>query len=271
MPANVLYLPPDGPPLSDGASAVDVIGEAWAAEATVGATRGRTGRRRARSRTGSGRRTGAASCGSSPTTRSCGTASTRLKRELRHIPVSMVGGSGTPDAPVPSDPEPDSGGPDLPAGVGPARRPDGARHPGPMSHAATMELRAIGHVASPVTDPAAAAKQGDEGAPEVTLVLDDAVAEGLRGVAAGAEMLLLTWLHHAPRDVLVVRPRGDRTRPETGVFATRSPARPNPIGLHRVHVVAVDGTRLRVRGCEAVDGTPVVDLKPVLAAQPDAR
>ncbi|MGE3287037.1 MAG: tRNA (N6-threonylcarbamoyladenosine(37)-N6)-methyltransferase TrmO [Pseudonocardia sp.] len=125
-------------------------------------------------------------------------------------------------------------------------------------------LRVIGWVRSPVADPAAAVKQGDEGAPETTVELDPAVAEGLRGIVIGADVLLLTWLHHADRDTLVVHPRGDPTRPETGVFATRSPDRPNPIGLHRVRVLAADGTRLRVSGCEAVDGTPVLDLKPVL-------
>lgn len=132
-------------------------------------------------------------------------------------------------------------------------------------------LRVIGRVRSPVTDPADAVKQGDEGAPEVTVELDPDVADGLLGIGPGAELVLLTWLHRADRDTLVVRPRGDPDRPLTGVFATRSPARPNPIGLHRVRVLTVDGTRLRVSGCEAVDGTPVLDLKSVLAGQPDAR
>jgi tRNA-Thr(GGU) m(6)t(6)A37 methyltransferase TsaA len=128
----------------------------------------------------------------------------------------------------------------------------------------TAELRVIGRVTSPVSEPGAAVKQGDEGAPEVTVELDAAVADGLRGITAGADLLLLTWLHRADRHTLVVHPRGDPARPETGVFATRSPDRPNPIGLHRVRVLAVDGTRLRISGCEAVDGTPVLDLKPVL-------
>jgi tRNA-Thr(GGU) m(6)t(6)A37 methyltransferase TsaA len=128
----------------------------------------------------------------------------------------------------------------------------------------TFALRPIGRVESPVADPADAAKQGDEGAPEAWLAFRPEVAAGLRGVGAGAELLLLTWLHRADRDVLLVHPRGDPTRPLTGVFATRSPHRPNPLGLHRVRVLAVDGTRLRVSGCEAVDGTPIVDVKPVL-------
>lgn len=129
---------------------------------------------------------------------------------------------------------------------------------------ATYVLRPIGRVESPVTDLADAPKQGDEGAPDVWLVFRPEVADGLRGVTAGAELLLLTWLHRADRDVLQVHPRGDPARPLAGVFATRSPHRPNPLGLHRVRVLGVEGTRLRVSGCEAVDGTPIVDVKPVL-------
>ncbi|HET9197182.1 MAG TPA: tRNA (N6-threonylcarbamoyladenosine(37)-N6)-methyltransferase TrmO [Solirubrobacterales bacterium] len=125
-------------------------------------------------------------------------------------------------------------------------------------------MRAVGRVSSPLTDPAAAPKQGDEGAPEATLELAPELAAALRGIAAGDELLVLTWLDRAERDVLVVHPRGDASRPETGVFATRSPDRPNPIGLHRVRVMAVDGPRLRVADLEALDGTPVLDLKPVL-------
>ena len=125
-------------------------------------------------------------------------------------------------------------------------------------------VRPIGRVESPLRDPAAAPRQGDEGAPEAWLVFDDAVADGLRDVAAGADLLLLTWLDRAARDVLTVHPRGDRSRPPTGVFSTRSPDRPNPIGLHRVTVLARDGLRLRVSGLEAVDGTPLIDVKPVL-------
>ena len=105
---------------------------------------------------------------------------------------------------------------------------------------------------------------GDEGAPEAFLEFDERVAAALDGIAAGADLLILTGLHQADRDVLRVRPRDDPARPETGVFATRSPDRPNPIGLHRVRVVAIDGTRLRVRDLEALDGTPIVDVKPVL-------
>jgi tRNA-Thr(GGU) m(6)t(6)A37 methyltransferase TsaA len=127
-----------------------------------------------------------------------------------------------------------------------------------------MELVAIGVVESPLTDRASAPKQGDEGAPEAWLVFDPRVAEGLGGTQAGDELLVLTWLDRARRDVLRVHPRGDVSNAVQGVFATRSPDRPNPIGLHRVRVVAIDGTRVRVQDLEALDGTPIVDVKPVL-------
>lgn len=129
-----------------------------------------------------------------------------------------------------------------------------------------MELRPIGSVSSPLRERGAAPKQGDEGAPEATLEILPELAPALAGIEAGAEVLVLTWLDRADRDVLSVRPRGDAARPETGVFATRSPDRPNPVGLHRVRVLAVDGARLRVADLEALDGTPVLDLKPVLEA-----
>ena len=127
-----------------------------------------------------------------------------------------------------------------------------------------MELVAIATVESPLTDRASAPKQGDEGAPEAWLAFDPAIAEALDGIAAGDELLLLTWFDRARRDVLRVHPRGDLTRAEQGVFNTRSPDRPNPIGLHRVTVLEIDGLRLRVSGLEALDGTPIVDVKPVL-------
>ncbi len=117
---------------------------------------------------------------------------------------------------------------------------------------------------SPLTDRAAAPKQGDEGAPEAWLVFDEAVAEGLRDLRPGDDVLVLTWLDRARRDVLVVHPRDDPAAPETGVFSTRSADRPNPIGIHHTEIVAVDGLRILVRHLEAVDGTPVVDLKPEL-------
>jgi tRNA-Thr(GGU) m(6)t(6)A37 methyltransferase TsaA len=128
-----------------------------------------------------------------------------------------------------------------------------------------MTLDAIGAVESPLTDCEAAPKQGDEGAPEAALVFDLRFAEGLRGIGAGDELVVLTWLDRARRDVLRVHPRGDAARPEQGVFTTRSPDRPNPIGLHRVRVISIDGPRLRVSNLEALDGTPILDVKPVLA------
>lgn len=131
-------------------------------------------------------------------------------------------------------------------------------------NASTYEIRPIGHVESSLVDRNAAPKQGDEGAPDAWLVFDPGVAEGIRDIEAGAEIILLTWLDRARRDVLTVHPRGDPDRAECGVFSTRSPDRPNPIGLHRVRVVSVAGTRIRVRALEALDGTPILDVKPVL-------
>jgi len=123
---------------------------------------------------------------------------------------------------------------------------------------------AVGRVHSPLVDPGAAPKQGDEGAPEATIRFADRFREALDGIGPGDEVLVLTWLDRGDRDVLRVHPRGNTDRPEIGVFATRSPDRPNPIGLHRVEVVAVDGSAVRVRDLEAVDGTPVLDVKPIL-------
>ena len=129
-----------------------------------------------------------------------------------------------------------------------------------------IELHPIGFVRSPLVDLAGAPRQGDEGAPEAEIVITGDYVGGLAGIAAGDQLLVLTWLDRAARDVLSVHPRGDRERPAQGVFTTRSPDRPNPIGLHRVTIVAVDGDRIRVSGLEAIDGTPVVDVKPALRA-----
>ena len=128
-------------------------------------------------------------------------------------------------------------------------------------------LEPIGHVESPLSDPSDAPRQGDEGAPDAWLVLGDQVREAARTIRPGMDLLLFTWLDRARRDVQTVHPRGDETRPEEGVFTTRSPHRPNPIGLHRVRVLEVDGLRLKVSDLEALDGTPLVDIKPVLGAQ----
>jgi tRNA-Thr(GGU) m(6)t(6)A37 methyltransferase TsaA len=122
----------------------------------------------------------------------------------------------------------------------------------------------IGWVESPLTDRGQAPRQGDEGAPDAWLVFEPEFAEGIRDLAAGTEIIVLTWLDRAARDVLVTRPRDDPARPLLGVFSTRSPDRPNPIGLHRVQVVATNGLRILVRPLEALDKTPVLDVKPVL-------
>jgi tRNA-Thr(GGU) m(6)t(6)A37 methyltransferase TsaA len=126
------------------------------------------------------------------------------------------------------------------------------------------EVVPVGWVESPLQERAQAPRQGDEGAPDAWLVFEPGVGEALRDLRAGTEVIVLTWLDRADRDVLVTRPRDDPARPTTGVFATRSPDRPNPVGLHRVHVVEVRGLRIRVRPLEALDGTPVIDVKPVL-------
>ncbi len=134
-----------------------------------------------------------------------------------------------------------------------------------------IELAPIGIVSSPLTELSDAPKQGDEGAPDAWIELDAAVMEALDGVAVGDSLVVLTWLDRADRSVLRVHPRDDAERPLTGVFATRSPDRPNPIGLHRVEVAEIDGRRLRVRNLEALDGTPVLDLKPVLSGDAAER
>jgi tRNA-Thr(GGU) m(6)t(6)A37 methyltransferase TsaA len=128
----------------------------------------------------------------------------------------------------------------------------------------TYELKPVGRVVSPLTDPASAPKQGNEGAPEAAIVFDPGAAEALDGIRAGDEVLVLTWLHRADRGVLRVHPRDDPANPVQGVFNTRSQDRPNPIGLHPVTVVSLDGATMRVRPLEALDGTPVLDVKPVL-------
>ena len=127
-----------------------------------------------------------------------------------------------------------------------------------------LELKPIGIIRSALTDRKGAPRQGYEGAPDAAIELFPEFQRGLDGVKAGDDVLVLTWLHQGRRDVLEVRPRKDPRNPITGVFATRSPDRPNPIGLHRVTVTRIDGTRLDVRPLEAIDGTPVVDIKPVL-------
>ncbi len=125
-------------------------------------------------------------------------------------------------------------------------------------------LHPIGYVHSSLKHRGEAPKQGSEGAPDAWLDVNPTVAEGLDGIAVGDEIIVVTWLHQADRAILKVHPRDDIGNPLTGVFATRSSDRPNPLGLHRVTVREITGNRLKVGPIEAIDGTPVVDIKPVL-------
>jgi tRNA-Thr(GGU) m(6)t(6)A37 methyltransferase TsaA len=135
----------------------------------------------------------------------------------------------------------------------------------------TYTIEPIGYVRSELKRLEDAPRQGDEGAPEAWLEITPQAAPALVGVSAGDELIILAWFHLADRTVLQVHPRSELNRPLTGVFATRSPDRPNPIGLHRVTVLEVAGERLRVAPLEAIDGTPIVDLKPVLSSDPADR
>jgi len=126
------------------------------------------------------------------------------------------------------------------------------------------DLQPIGRVESPLLDRATAPRQGNEGSPDAGLNIDVRFRAALDGLQVGDEVIVLTWLDRARRDVLVVHPRGDPANPLQGVFNTRSPDRPNPIGLHRVRILAMEDTRIRVSDMEAIDGTPVIDVKPVL-------
>lgn len=139
-----------------------------------------------------------------------------------------------------------------------------------MSHGDdTYSIRPVGFIRSPLASREDAPRQGREGAPNAWLEVRDELAPCLDGLAVGDEVVLLTWLHRSDRTTMKVHPRGETTNPLTGVFATRSPDRPNPIGLHRVRVLAIRGTRLEVGPLEAIDGTPVVDVKPVLTSGSD--
>jgi tRNA-Thr(GGU) m(6)t(6)A37 methyltransferase TsaA len=125
-------------------------------------------------------------------------------------------------------------------------------------------VQPVGWVESPLTDRDAAPKQGDEGAPPARVVFRPEFAEAAADLRIGDEVIVLTWLHKGRRDVLSVHPRSDTTRPRQGVFSTRSPDRPNPIGLHRVTIAGIEGNVVEVRDLEAIDGSPVIDVKPVL-------
>ena len=133
-----------------------------------------------------------------------------------------------------------------------------------MREPTTYELQPVGWVESPLTDRAAAPKQSDEGAPLARIVFRPEIWEAAADLRVGDEILVLTWLHQGNRDTLSVHPRDDESRPRQGVFSTRSSDRPNPIGLHRVTIVSVEENAISVRNLEAIDGTPVIDVKPVL-------
>lgn len=125
-------------------------------------------------------------------------------------------------------------------------------------------LRRIGVIRSDLVDVDEAPMQGSEGAPDAWLEIEEWAVEALHGLSVGDEILIITWFHRADREVFQVHPRSDPNNPLTGVFATRSPDRPNPLGLHPVTVRAIEPNRLRVGPIEAIDGTPVVDIKPVI-------
>ena len=126
------------------------------------------------------------------------------------------------------------------------------------------ELHPVGWVESPLVARDQAPRQGDEGAPDAWLVIAPDMQAAMRDLEVGAEIVVLTWLDRARRDVQLVHPRGDPASAQRGVFSTRSPDRPNPIGLHTVQILAIEGTRIRVRNLEALNGTPIVDIKPPL-------
>jgi len=134
---------------------------------------------------------------------------------------------------------------------------------------AAYSLHPVGRIRSALRGRDDAPRQGAEGAPDAWLEVNSAFASALRGIAAGDQVIVITWLHQSNREVLEVHPRGDPQAPLAGVFATRSPDRPNPLGLHRVTVREIADSRLRIGPIEAIDGTPVVDLKPVLADSAD--
>lgn len=133
-----------------------------------------------------------------------------------------------------------------------------------MSTSTNFYLQPIGYVQSTISGRAEAPRQGYEGAPDAWIELDDAVITALDGLTVGDDIIVITWFHQSKRDVLQVYPRGDIENPLTGVFATRSPDRPNPIGLHRVTLIQIQNNKIQVGPLEAIHGTPVIDIKPVL-------
>jgi tRNA-Thr(GGU) m(6)t(6)A37 methyltransferase TsaA len=149
------------------------------------------------------------------------------------------------------------------------RRKASTRKRARSTQAAKLLLRPIGVIRSTLKTRSEAPRQASEGAPDVWLEVNSFAAAALHRLSAGDDIIVITWLHHAKRDVMKVHPRSDRRHPLTGVFATRSPDRPNPLGLHRVTVRSITKNRLRIGPMEAIDGTPVVDIKPVLPGLPD--
>lgn len=139
-----------------------------------------------------------------------------------------------------------------------------------MKKSTKASLTPVGYVRSELKKRKNAPRQGYFGAPEAWVEILPRYAQCLHRVAAGDEVILITWLHQAKRTVMKVHPGRDKANPLTGVFATRSPDRPNPLGLHRVKILEMDGLRLRAGPLEAIDGTPVVDMKPVLAKSADS-
>jgi tRNA-Thr(GGU) m(6)t(6)A37 methyltransferase TsaA len=135
----------------------------------------------------------------------------------------------------------------------------------------SFEVKGIGRVECPLTELESAPRQADEGAPEAWLVFEPEMLEGLRSLRPGDEVIVITWLDRARRDVLSVQPRADTSRAPEGVFSTRSPHRPNPNGLHRVEITAIEGRRARVQRLEVLDGTPIMDVKPVLSGDISER
>lgn len=130
-------------------------------------------------------------------------------------------------------------------------------------------LHPVGYIRSTLRAVDEAPRQGAEGAPDAWLEIDGAFARALHGIEAGDDLIVITWLHRANRETLEVHPRDDPRNPITGVFATRSQDRPNPLGLHRVTVREIAGARLRIGPIEVIDGTPVVDVKAVLVERGD--
>lgn len=139
-----------------------------------------------------------------------------------------------------------------------------------MSDKPDYRLQPVGYIQSTIATREDAPRQGYEGAPDAWIIIDEKAKLAMDGLTTGDDIILITWFHKSKRDVLQVHPRGDINNPITGVFATRSPDRPNPLGLHRVKVLEIKGNKLKVGPLEAIDGTPVVDIKPVLPASQDA-